>query len=199
MNKLHPEKKSGSLRVLPTPTRNNRKNIKYWVRIYRKRFLINLRKLKGEPGNLARGLAIGVFAGCFPFFGVQSLIGVVLAATFRCSKVAAIAGTWISNPLTYIPIFVFNFKVGKLLLGVQSISSKEVNFESLSSFMQFGSTFFKESGSTFAIVLLTGCLVVGSALAVITYFVSLPLFKRLQRKKFKAINSLPVNIKNPPN
>ena len=143
MNKLHPERKSGLLRVLPKSTRNNRKNIKYWIRIYRKRFFTNLRKLKGEPGTLARGLAIGVFAGCFPFFGVQSLIGVILAAIFRSSKVAAIAGTWISNPLTYIPIFVFNFKVGKLLLGVESISSKEVNFESLSSFMQFGSTFLK--------------------------------------------------------
>lgn len=182
MNKIHPEKKSGLPIVLPIPTRNNRKNIKHSVRIYRKRFFIQLRKLKGKPGNLARGLAIGVFAGCFPFFGVQSLIGVILAAIFRCSKVAAIAGTWISNPLTYIPIFVFNFKVGKLLLGVESVSSKEVNFESLSSFMQFGSDFFKESGPTFAIVLLTGCLVVGSTLAVVTYFASLPLFKKLQKK-----------------
>jgi uncharacterized protein (DUF2062 family) len=175
MSKLYQEENSYLFTTLPRPRKNRRKSIPYWFRRYRYQIYRQTRNLKGNPVTLARGLAIGVFAGCFPFFGLQSLIGVLLATIFRGSKVAAIGGTWISNPLTYLPIFVFNFKVGKFFLGVDSISSQEVDFESLSSFM--------ELGYIFAIVLLVGCLIVGTVLAVISYFVGLSLFKRLRRNQ----------------
>ena len=90
-----------------------------WLKRYCRFFYLKLLRLRGKPEVVARGLAIGVFAGCFPFFGLQSLIGIVLATILRGSKVAAIAATWISNPLTYVPIFVFNYKIGKLLLGTE--------------------------------------------------------------------------------
>ena len=150
-----------------------------WLKIQQRRFYIKVKKLKGKPVTLARGLAIGVFAGCFPFFGIQSIIGVLLATIVRGSKVAAVAGTWISNPLTYVPIYVFNYKVGKFMLGVDSISSQEIDFDSLANFMEFG--------STFVIALLVGCSVVGAIFSVITYFVGLHFFQRLRtrRKTFK--------------
>lgn len=190
MHKLYQEDNSRLSTVLPRSKKNRRKPLKYWLKISQRRLYLRIRKLKGKPVTLARGLAIGVFAGCFPFFGLQSLIGVLLATIFRCSKVAAVAGTWISNPLTYIPLFVFNFKVGKLLLGVESISSKEINFESLSYFM--------ELGSTFAIALLTGCFVVGAISACISYFVSLSMFRRLQQRNFKNSPQQLKAIKRPP-
>ncbi|MEM8830535.1 MAG: DUF2062 domain-containing protein [Cyanobacteria bacterium P01_G01_bin.19] len=135
---------------------------------------LKLLRLRGKPKVVAKGLAVGVFAGCFPFFGLQSLVGVVLATLLRGSKVAAIAATWISNPLTYVPIFVFNYKLGKLLLGTKDT----VLFLDLKSF-----TTFKELGPTFAITLLTGCFVVGSILAFITYFYSLAILERLHNRR----------------
>ena len=131
-------------------------------------------RLRGQPKVVAKGLAVGVFAGCFPFLGLQSLIGVFLATLFRGSKVAAIAATWISNPLTYVPIFVFNYKLGKVLLGTEDTGL----FLDLKSF-----TAFKELGATFAITLLTGCFVVGSILAFITYFYSLAILERLRTRR----------------
>ena len=121
--------------------------------------------LRGKPIVLSRGLAVGVFAGCFPFFGLQSFVGVLLATLFRGSKVAAVAGTWISNPLTYLPIYIFNYKVGKFLLGVESKSISQLDFQSISQF--------KELGSTVAITLIFGCFVVGLIAGLITYFASL--------------------------
>ena len=76
-------------------------------------FYLKLRRLRGKPVFVAKGLAVGVFAGCFPFFGIQSLLGILLATLCRGSKVAALAATWISNPLTYVPLYVFNYKIGK--------------------------------------------------------------------------------------
>lgn len=143
---------------------------------------LKLLRLRGNPKALAKGLAVGVFAGCFPLFGLQSLIGLCLATAVRGSKVAAYAATWISNPLTYVPLYIFNYKIGKLLLGTEDATLPPLDLESF--------TAFKELGSTFAITLLMGSFVVGISLAVITYFYGLAVLERLRdrqinRRRFK--------------
>ena len=72
---------------------------------------------EGSPGYQARGLAIGVCCGFFPFFGFQTLLGITLASLFRGNHLLAVSGTWISNPVTYFPIYWLNYKVGSVLLG----------------------------------------------------------------------------------
>jgi uncharacterized protein (DUF2062 family) len=72
---------------------------------------------EGSHGERARGLAAGVFMGCFPIFGFQTLLGVALASLLRGNHLLAAAGTWISNPLTYVPLYWFNYRLGSLLLG----------------------------------------------------------------------------------
>jgi len=124
---------------------------------------------------VAKGFAVGVFAGCFPFFGLQSLIGLCLATVVRGSKVAAYAATWISNPLTYVPLYIFNYKIGKLLLGIDDTELPPLDLESF--------TAFKELGSTFAITLLTGSFVVGIILATIAYFYGLAIMERLRARR----------------
>ena len=75
---------------------------------------------EGSPGQRSRGLAAGVFAGCFPFFGFQTLLGVALASLLRGNRILAAASTWISNPLTYVPLYWFNYTIGKHVLGEHS-------------------------------------------------------------------------------
>ena len=72
---------------------------------------------EGSHGRRARGLAAGVFTGCYPFFGLQIVLGVALASLVRGHQVLAAAGTWISNPLTSLPLYWFNYQVGGWLLG----------------------------------------------------------------------------------
>ena len=79
-----------------------------------------LLRQEGSPGQRSRGLAAGVFAGCFPFFGFQTLLGVALASLLRGNRILAAAGTWISNPFTYLPLYWFNYTLGKRLLGERS-------------------------------------------------------------------------------
>ena len=146
----------------------NRRN-QSWLKKYSCFFRSRIPHLRGNPLILSRGLAVGIFAGCFPFFGLQSFVGVFLATLFRGSKVAAVAGTWISNPLTYLPIYLFNYKVGKFLLRVDSPPISQLNFQSISQF--------KELGSTVAITLIFGSFVVGLIAGFITYFISLYLLR----------------------
>lgn len=108
----------------------------------------------------------------FLFFGIQSLIGIFLATVCRASKVAALAATWISNPLTYVPLYIFNYKIGKLLLGVEDTELPPLDLESF--------TAFKELGSVFATTLLIGSFAVGIILSMIAYFYSLAILERMR-------------------
>lgn len=139
---------------------------------------LKLLRLRDKPEVVAKGLAVGVFAGCFPLFGIQSLLGILLATLCGGSKVAAYTATWISNPLTYVPLYVFNYKVGKLLLRTPDTVLLPLNLESF--------TAFKELGYTFAVTLLTGSLVVGMILGVITYFYGLAIFLKLHERAIRS-------------
>ena len=44
-----------------------------------RKFVIWLWKQEGSPSQRALGFGLGIFSGCFPFFGFQTLIGIFLA------------------------------------------------------------------------------------------------------------------------
>ncbi len=136
--------------------------------------MINLRKLRGHPEVVASGIAVGVFAGCFPFFGFQSIMGIILASFIRGSKISAIAGTWVSNPLTYVPILFLNFKVGQWLLGVETNFNPH-STDSLETFFALG--------PKLVITLIVGCSVAGAILGITSYFASRYILKRLRENK----------------
>ena len=85
-----------------------------------KKILSLFRNQYGSPLFNAKGLAIGVFSGCFPFFGFQTLIGIFFAKLAKGNIVLAAIGTWISNPFTYIPLYYFNYKVGSIFFNTSS-------------------------------------------------------------------------------
>ena len=123
-----------------------------------KKILSLLRHQNGSPFFNAKGLAIGVFSGCFPFFGFQTLIGVFFAKLARGNIVLAAIGTWISNPFTYIPLYYFNYKVGSIFFNT---SSDEIIEKSL-----FINDLWKQ-GRIFSLRLLLGSSCVGFLLALI--------------------------------
>jgi uncharacterized protein (DUF2062 family) len=127
-------------------------------------------RLRGKPEALARGLACGVFAGLFPFFGSQTLLAVLLAFLFRGNKILALVGPWISNPFTSVPIYAFNFYIGKWLLNDHT--STEINWRSWEDI--------KELGIEIIWPLFVGCVVVGLVCAIISYFLGLRLIRRVR-------------------
>ena len=79
--------------------------------------MIWLWRQEATPSQCARGLAVGVFSGCFPFFGLQTVVSIMLASLLKGNRLLAAVGTWISNPLTYLPLYWFNYKIGSSLYG----------------------------------------------------------------------------------
>ena len=82
------------------------------------KFISWLWNQEGSPSQRALGFGVGIFSGCFPFFGLQTLMGVFLAKIFKGNSILAAVGTWISNPFTYVPLYYFNYRVGSLVLNI---------------------------------------------------------------------------------
>ncbi len=134
------------------------------LRIWRRRLHQNLRKAitwmrrqEGSPRYQAWGLAIGVFIGCLPIFGLQMLVSLGLASTMRGNKFLAMAGTWISNPVTNLPLFWLSYQLGALLLGPgpAGLQFKDLNPNNLAGL-----------GWAFSSRLMLGSVLIGGLLAV---------------------------------
>ena len=133
-----------------------------------KKILSLFRQQNGSPFFNAKGLAIGVFSGCFPFFGFQTLLGVFFAKLAKGNIVLAVIGTWISNPFTYIPLYYFNYKVGSIFIR---------NSTNINNHRDLSINDLWEQGSIFSIKLLLGSFLVGLLLASISGFFVLLLYK----------------------
>jgi len=67
--------------------------------------------------SIAGGAALGLFVGFMPVLG-QMFVAVALAIFFRVNLPIAAMGVWITNPLTFAPIYFFNYKLGAWVLDV---------------------------------------------------------------------------------
>lgn len=73
-------------------------------------------QLEGDPNRIAWGMALGVYIGVTPTIPFHMISALALASLLRVSRVAAVMGCWIANPLT-IPLFYYgSFVIGKKLL-----------------------------------------------------------------------------------
>ncbi|MEM8641707.1 MAG: DUF2062 domain-containing protein [Cyanobacteria bacterium P01_G01_bin.54] len=141
------------------------RRIHYWY--YR------LLRLSGTPAQISRGVAVGAFAGWFPLFGFQTILGLVLATLLRGNRLAAAAATWISNPFTYVPIYMFNFYLGQWLLPLPPLELKAVNWTSFSALTHMG--------GQFVLTLALGCMVGGLVVALVCYGLSYGVIARLRQ------------------
>jgi len=71
----------------------------------------------GKPGTPGAGLGSGGVHRLSSLLGLQIVLGVALAGAFGGNRILAAAGTWISNPLTTLPICWLNDQLAVLLIG----------------------------------------------------------------------------------
>ncbi|ASC74002.1 hypothetical protein XM38_049760 [Halomicronema hongdechloris C2206] len=137
-------------------------------------FYLRFMRMQGSSQELARGLAAGVFSGCFPLFGLQIIIGVAIATIIRGNRLMAATGTWISNPFTYVPIFAFNYQLGHWLLGGGPLDQM-ADLETLKGWTTMG--------AHVTAALLTGSCLVGLVFSILSYFLGLQVFQALRQRR----------------
>jgi hypothetical protein len=135
----------------------------------------------GSPHAIALGFAIGVFVALTPTVGIQMVLGATIAHIFRANRVVAAGLAWITNPLTIVPIYYFNYRVGLVFLpGDESRGKAFIEALSDISFLDPHSiaTGFRLMAQEFAGI--AGVLWLGSLIvAVICGVISYPIVRRI--------------------
>ncbi len=67
--------------------------------------------------RFAAGMAVGAFFSMMPPLPIQMIGAAVMACITRVNVPAALAGTWISNPFTFVFCAYWQYRIGCFLLG----------------------------------------------------------------------------------
>jgi uncharacterized protein len=120
--------------------------------VLRERFVMALRE--DRPWRVALALSVGVFISFTPFYGVQTILALLVATVLRLNRAITVTGTWLNLPWFAPFIYAGAIKLGTLLMpdlhGLSGIS----------------------------LALLIGTTILGAAAAIITYVVALTVIAR---------------------
>ena len=87
--------------------------------------LIEIAREKDPPHRVALGLGLGIFVGLLPIMGIQMAVVTLFALPLRGNLKAAIAGVWISNPITFLPMYWGYYRFGLLFTPNRRIDMGE--------------------------------------------------------------------------
>ncbi|MFC1891560.1 DUF2062 domain-containing protein [Thermodesulfobacteriota bacterium] len=148
-----------------------------------KYYFLKFVRLKGEPPELALGMALGIFAGMLPIMPFHMVLSVALAIFFKGSKITALIGAWISNPLTWYFIYHYNYRIGAFILGFPKnnrlLSSLIPASEHGDKLMDI-CVKITGAGSKIIGAFTLGGLIMGIAASVPSYFIFLKLFQYIK-------------------
>jgi uncharacterized protein (DUF2062 family) len=157
---------------------------KYIVELLRN-WMRRLTQIRDTPHAIAGGVAIGFVFGFTPLFGFKTLIAVLLAWIFRCSKLsAALAVTFHDILLPILPaIVVWQYKIGFFILShphrlPPKFKFKNLYLENFFTFKNMHDLWLKVLHDLWPTFL--GSLLLAVPLAVVLYFLVIEIVTRAQ-------------------
>ena len=151
--------------------------IRYWY--------LRLVRIQASPHAIALGLAVGVFVGLLPVVPFQILIAVPIAFVLRGSKIAAALGTWVSNPLNWVPVYMLFYYVGKAIVPFEVPPFDPSQLEMKRLFAM---------GWQFFAVMMVGGLVVAIPSAIVSYFIALKgvrVYRARRKARLRRVSASP--------
>ncbi len=140
--------------------------------------LIEIARQKDTPHRIALGMALGIFIGILPIMGIQMTVVAIIALPLRGNLKAAVAGVWISNPITFIPMYWGYYKFGLLFFPSRQVSWERFT-EIIAAAAEWdwsnvcGSTVkILDLGADILIPMWTGATILAFAFGIPTYFVT---------------------------
>jgi hypothetical protein len=159
-----------------------------------------LNRLPDSPPRIARGIMAGVFTVFTPFYGLHFFIAAGLALLLRGNVLAALLGTFVGNPLTYVPVGVISLQTGYAILGRSTLVEDELNRSLGGKFVDAGEDLWHNFVSIFSdktadwthlmlfyhevfFPYMVGGLLPGIVMALAAYYVTLPIITAYQNRR----------------
>ena len=113
----------------PPPTKKGgSRQIKYIIN----QWIHRLIHLNESPYRVAMSCACGIFCSALPIFG-QTFIAMIAALVLRASVIASLPWTWISNPLTTLPMWYGGYRLG---IWIMPGKHKPLSYTEIQALMQ---------------------------------------------------------------
>jgi len=104
--------------------------------------------------STAKGVAIGLFCAFLPM-PFEMAVAIFIACLMRGNLPLAIGGVWISNPITWLPLYTPPYLLGSRIIGIEAVALKDLTGLDVS--MHY-------------LALWLGCLIFGTVIALASHF-----------------------------
>jgi uncharacterized protein len=144
-------------------------------------------RLDDPPWRVALALAVGVFISCTPFYGLQSLLSLAVAAVCRLNKAVTLTGTWLNLPWFAPLVYGFALRIGAFVLP----ELHGADIEEIAELLKTASTLslgdMMELLGHLSLALLIGTAAVGILAGSLTYFAALVVLKRRKATRIRHV------------
>ncbi len=127
-----------------------------------------------SQGQIALGAAIGVFVALSPFVGTQTITALGLSLIFGASRLAALVGTLLNNPVTMPLFYLLEMKLGSYLLGYR-LAMPEGIWDSMTELFSLGRKAF--------ISIMAGFVIIGLVSSIAAYILTLGAVGYLRKRR----------------
>ncbi len=167
------------------------------------RLIVPIKRERKSPKFIARGCLIGLLVGFTPTVGIQMalILGIWWVALYivkwEFSLITAVAWSWVSNPLTMMPLYFLFYVTGQAMVGGADVNEGYAEFQTriagelatqrdgmIDEAVSFVSFLFNEYGYA----VLIGCLPYMLILPVMGYLFTLSIAAKVQLKRGTAAN-----------
>ena len=83
--------------------------------LYRR--VAELMSLDDPPWKIALGLAVGIFISCTPFYGLHTLLAIVVATVLRINSAVTVTGAWLNLPWFAPFVYGLALRIGQVVLA----------------------------------------------------------------------------------
>ena len=152
-------------------------NVRRWLHEHS----LKLLAIRDTPQAIAGGVAIGIFFGFVPVFGLKTLSAIFFAWLTRSNIIAAVlAGTLHDIILPFMPVlYAYEYKLGFWLLSQPHHWPKALRRMNWDPHAWLSWTTFLTVGKP----MLVGSIICAAPVAVVSFFVTRIVMERHQRKK----------------
>lgn len=119
--------------------------------------------------SIAKGVAIGLFCAFLPM-PFEIVPAIFIAAMLRGNLPFSIAGIWISNPFTWVPLYTPCYLLGARIVGIEPVDIASITIFEL---------------GWHYVALWLGCLIIGLSLSISVHFAISFLWRSQVRQRWK--------------
>jgi uncharacterized protein len=153
-----------------------------WVGRSRRR-LHALLQLDDPPWRIALALAVGVFISCTPFYGLQTLLAILVATLARLNTATTVTGAWLNLPWLAPLVYAAALRIGTAVLPGKETAAGDALAVLTSPSYAFSLDDLTRIVADLSGALLVGTTILGVAAGLVTYVVAFWLITARRRRR----------------